>query len=125
MATRQEIQAKIAELENELEAIPEAEDYDIWVESDGVKFTLRGPEKQAFLKKHRKLWEEAVEEAEEELEEEKEEVAKVAKKTAVKKTAVKRTPKPKVEESLEETSEDELESEAHEETERPRSFFSR
>lgn len=122
MATRKEIQDKIAELENELESIPEAEDYDIWVESDGVKFTLKGPEKAAFLKKHSKLWEEAVEEAEEELEEEKETVPP-AKKTAAKKAAVKRTPKPKVEE--EETVEEELESEAHEETERPRSFFSR
>ncbi len=121
MATRQEIQAKIAELETELEAIPEAEDYDIWVESDGVKFTLKGPEKAAFLKKHRKLWEEAVEEAEEELEEEKEEeTPKTAKKAVAKKTAVKRTPKPKEEESEEE---EELESEAHEETRPQRSFF--
>lgn len=122
MATRKEIQDKIAELETELESIPEAEDYDIWVESDGVKFTLKGPEKAAFLKKHSKLWEEAVEEAEEELEEEKEVADETAKKTAVKKTAVKRTPKPKVEE---ETVEEELESEAHEESQAPRSFFSR
>lgn len=121
MASRDEIQAEIERLQGELESIPEAEDYDIWVETDGVKFTLRGPEKAAFLKKHRKLWEEAVEEAEEELEEEKEEV----KKTAAKKTAVKRTPKPKEEKpEVEEEVEEELESEAHE-TPQTRSFFGR
>lgn len=121
MASRDEIQAEIERLQGELENIPEAEDYDIWVETDGVKFTLRGPEKAAFLKKHRKLWEEAVEEAEEELEEEKEAVKE--EKKAVKKTAVKRTPKPKEEVAEEEVVEEELESEAHEP--QSRSFFGR
>lgn len=124
MATRKEIQDKIAELETELESIPEAEDYDIWVESDGVKFTLKGPEKAAFLKKHSKLWEEAVEEAQEELQEETEETEEVKPETKPVKKAVKRTPKPKLEET--ETPEEELESEAHEEApQRPRSYFSR
>lgn len=51
MGKRADIEAQIAKLQKDLDGADEDQDYEIQVEKDGTRTTLRGPAAESWLKK--------------------------------------------------------------------------